>query len=135
ADEESIGLARTADGPLPASDRPSLSDLAKSQECQKLTLGAGAQHTSWPQLVEQRLGLLEDRRFEALSEPTVGRGEEIVGSIVLALIAPEPGEAGRGAQLPELGALLLGRGNGMTIAPLRSGGLLTGAQQLASDPI
>src|SRR5215831_1899276 len=58
-------------------------------------------------LVEQCLGLLQNGRIEALSEPAIGRSEEIAGGIALALLAPEPGKTDRGAQLPELRALLL----------------------------
>src|SRR5262249_55626114 len=53
-------------------------------------------------LVEQCLGFLQKGRIEALSEPAVGRDEEIAGRIELAMIAPEPGKTGRRAQLPEL---------------------------------
>ena len=55
-------------------------------------------------LVEQCLGFLQDGRIEAVGEPAVGRCEEIAGGIALALLAPEPGEADRSAQLPELRA-------------------------------
>jgi hypothetical protein len=39
-------------------------------------------------LVEQRLGVLQNGRIEALREPAVGRGEEIAGGIALSLLAP-----------------------------------------------
>jgi hypothetical protein len=51
------------------------------------------------QLVEQRLGLFQIARVEAFSEPTVDRSEQMAGFIPLALIAPEPREAGGGAKL------------------------------------
>src|SRR5215831_20528079 len=46
------------------------------------------------QLVEQRLGFLQNRRVETFGEPAVNRGEEIAGFIVLALVKPEASEAG-----------------------------------------
>jgi hypothetical protein len=46
--------------------------------------------------VEQRPGLLQNGRIEALSEPAVGRCEEIAGAIALTLLAPDPGETDRG---------------------------------------
>src|SRR5215472_66101 len=85
-------------------------------------------------LVEQRPGLLQNGRIEALRKPAVDRGEEIAGCIALALLAPEPGETDRGAQLPEFRALLLRNGNGMGKATLGSGAVVTGAQQLSPNP-
>ena len=49
------------------------------------------------ELLQQRLGLLQVERIEALGEPAIDRGEKIVGLLPLALIAPEAGEAGGGA--------------------------------------
>ena len=40
------------------------------------------------------------RTGEAFGEPAIDRGEKIVGLLPFALIAPEAGEAGGGAQLP-----------------------------------
>src|SRR5262252_6748393 len=54
------------------------------------------------QLVEQRLGILQDRCVEAFGEPVVDRREQFAGLGAFALIAPEAGEAGRGAQLEKL---------------------------------
>ena len=46
---------------------------------------------------------MQDRRVEPLSEPVVDGGEEIAGFGALALVAPDAGEVGGGAYLPELG--------------------------------
>jgi hypothetical protein len=45
------------------------------------------------QLVEQRLGVLEVGGVEALGEPTVDWGEQVVGLPPLALLGPQPREA------------------------------------------
>src|SRR5690242_17730650 len=58
-----------------------------------------------PKLIEQRLGFDQIRRVEALGEPAVDRGEEIVSIRDLALIPPEAGEAGAGAEFPKFRAL------------------------------
>src|SRR6516162_624920 len=59
------------------------------------------------QLVEQRLGFFQVGGVEALGEPPIDRGEQLARLAPPALLVPEPGEAGRGAQFPELGVLLL----------------------------
>jgi hypothetical protein len=43
------------------------------------------------ELVEQRLGFLQNGRPETLGEPTVDRGKQIAGFRTLALVAPQPG--------------------------------------------
>jgi hypothetical protein len=55
--------------------------------------------TAWSavQLIEQGLGLLQVERVEAFSEPAVDRSEKLAGLLELALIAPEPRHAHRGA--------------------------------------
>jgi hypothetical protein len=50
------------------------------------------------QLIEQRLGIVQDRRVETFGEPAVDRGEQVTGLDALALIAPEVGEADCRAQ-------------------------------------
>jgi hypothetical protein len=87
------------------------------------------------ELIQQRLRLLQDRRVEAFGEPSVDRGEEIVGFGALALVAPQAGEAGGGVQLKNLCALPLGDGNGSLIVFLRSGLIACGAQQVAVDSL
>jgi len=59
---------------------------------------------------------------EAFGERRVDRGEEVARFDALALIAPEAGEARRGAQLERAGTLLAGDGEGAVIA----GGRLVG---------
>src|SRR5689334_14697457 len=59
------------------------------------------------QLIEQRLGVFQIARVEAFGEPAVDRREETAGLAGPALLAPKPGEAGGGAQLPPLGALIV----------------------------
>src|SRR5215467_3749590 len=81
------------------------------------------------QLIEQRLGILQDRRAEAFGEPAVDRGEQVTGLGAFALVAPEPGEAGGGAQLPKFGVLPLRHSECLVVAVLRCGGLLDGQQE------
>ena len=50
-------------------------------------------------LLQQRLGLLQNRRVETFGEPAVDRGQEFTGFGALALIPPKTGEATSGAQL------------------------------------
>src|SRR5215469_2241930 len=50
-----------------------------------------------PQLLKQRLRLLQIRRVEAFAEPAVDRREEIAGFGTAALVAVEPCEAHGGA--------------------------------------
>jgi hypothetical protein len=49
------------------------------------------------QLVEQLLSLLQVERVKPFTEPAVDRSEQTAGFIPLALIAPEPRHAHRGA--------------------------------------
>ena len=65
-------------------------------------------HERVSQFREQVLGVLEIRGIEALGEPPVDWGEQIVGLGAPTLIAPQPGKAGRGAQLQRLRILALG---------------------------
>ena len=55
------------------------------------------QCTHYAQLVEQRLGLFQVERVEALREPAVDRREKLASLIPLALVAPPS----RGAKLIE----------------------------------
>ncbi len=80
-------------------------------------LAAVRRHRS-RQLIQQRLRVLQVRRIETFGEPIVDRTEQITGLRALALVAPEPGEAGRCSQLEELCALPLGNGDGLTIVLL-----------------
>jgi hypothetical protein len=71
----------------------------------KLSRGCG---NSSCQLVEQRLSLLQIARVEPFGEPAVHRSEQVASLIPLALIAPDTGKAGAGAELPGF-CLLLAR--------------------------
>ena len=64
--------------------------------------------TSSSQLVEQRLGILQIGGVEALGEPAVDRRQQLARLGGLALVAPQPGEAGGGAQFPRLRLLRTG---------------------------
>jgi hypothetical protein len=52
------------------------------------------------QRVEQRLGLLQIERIEALREPAIDRPQEIAGVVAFALVAPEPAKAAGGPEFP-----------------------------------
>lgn len=52
------------------------------------------------QLVEQSRGVPQPGHIEVLGGPAADRHEEVDGLITLALVAPEPGEASRGAHFP-----------------------------------
>ena len=64
-----------------------------------------AQDRKSTELVEQRLRVLEIGGVEALGEPAVDWREQVAGLSALALMRPQPGEAGRGAEFPGSGAL------------------------------
>src|SRR6185369_8690018 len=78
---------------------------------------------STSQLFQQCLRVDEVLCVEAFGEPGVDRGEQVARFGALALIAPQAGEARRGAQLERAGALLAGDGEGAVVA----GGRLVGA--------
>ena len=58
------------------------------------------------QLIEQTLRFFQIGGVEALGEPTVDGGEQIMSLGPPALLAPQPSEARRRAQLIGLGTLL-----------------------------
>src|SRR6516165_780981 len=87
------------------------------------------------ELVEQRLCLFQIGCVEAFSEPAIDRREQIVRFGAAALVAPQPGETGRGPQFPELGLLLLGNAQRFPIEFLGGFGMPLPAQQLALLPI
>src|SRR5215472_11457721 len=60
------------------------------------------------QLGEEPFRVLQIDGVEPLSEPAVNRRQQFNGLGTLALVAPEPGEAHRGAHFPQLGALAPG---------------------------
>jgi hypothetical protein len=53
---------------------------------------------SGAQFIEQRLRLLQIERIEAFGEPALDRSEKLASLFPLALIAPEPRHAHRGAE-------------------------------------
>jgi hypothetical protein len=62
--------------------------------------------TASRQLVQQRLGLLQVQRIEALGEPAIDGGEKIMRLLPFTLFAPQPRHAHRRAQFPGLCLLL-----------------------------
>src|SRR6266511_6481020 len=64
-------------------------------------------HTSW-QFVEQRLGLLEVRRGESLSEPAVGLSQKPSSDVAPVLALPKFTQAQHRPQLQRLGLLAPG---------------------------
>src|SRR6516162_2300425 len=97
--------------------------------------GARRKRSRSPQLVQQRLRLLQIGSVEAFGEPAVDRSEEVAGFGAAALIAAQPGEAPGSAQFPELSLLLLGDAQGVTIQFLGGVGMSLPLQQLAFAPI
>ena len=57
------------------------------------------------QFVEQRLGVFQVRRVEALGEPVVDLGEHCASLVVATLLGEHPGKADGRAQLPPPGLL------------------------------
>src|SRR5262249_5663324 len=80
---------------------------------------------------EQRFRLLQNRGAEALRKPAVNRREQIASFGALALVAPQPGEAARRTQLPELRALLLRDRDRLAIAGLGRRGIVHRQQHLS----
>jgi hypothetical protein len=70
-----------------------------SEACVPRMISENALALSSRQLLQERLRLLEIGRIKAFGEPAVDRRQEVAGFGALALVAPEAGEAGRGAQL------------------------------------
>jgi hypothetical protein len=58
------------------------------------------------QLLQQRLRLLEVTRIEPFGKPAVDRSEQFASLLRLALGAPEPSHAHRGAEFPGFSLLL-----------------------------
>src|ERR1700751_2544414 len=98
------GLLCSQPRSIPASRIGACCDLARRQS------------RAISEIIKQPLGLLQNRRAEALGEPTIDWRQQRVRLNVLALVAPQPGEAGRGAQFPELGVLLLCNRDRLAIA-------------------
>ena len=101
-----VRLARPFDRPLDArpTARPrpperSLRHLSRREHRQTAVrpFVSFPSNLSRRQLIEQRLRLFQIERVEAFSEPAVDRSEKLASLLPLALIAPEPGDAGGGA--------------------------------------
>src|SRR4051794_39730943 len=73
------------------------------------------------QLVEQRLRLPQVRRVESLGESAVDGREELARLAASALVAPQPGEARRRAQLPRACRLTAGERQCAPVAVLGLG--------------
>src|SRR5262249_11856877 len=65
------------------------------------------------QLFEQCFGLLQVGRVKPFGEPAVDRREQLVGHGPLALLLPQARQARGGTQLPGLGLLAAGHGEGL----------------------
>src|SRR4051812_6813799 len=87
------------------------------------------------QAVEQLPRAPQVRRAEALGEPAVDGGEQVLRPPPLAAIGPEAGERGRGAKLPHPGVLRTGDGKGPAEADLGPAVLTKGQQQLAPEAV
>ncbi len=66
-----------------------------------------------PQTVEQRFRLLQILRLKPFREPAVDLRQHAVSFVLLALLLPEAGKAGGGAEFPRLRLLLAGDRNGL----------------------
>src|SRR6516165_7942708 len=77
------------------------------------------------------LSLFQIGGVEAFGEPAIDRREQVVRFAAATLVAPEPGEAHRGAQFPELGLLLSGNGQSPMIQFLGGLGTALPQEQLA----
>jgi len=73
------------------------------------------------QLIEERLGVLQDRCVESFGEPAVDRREKIMGFGALALITPEAGEAGGSTKLKSFRILSVRYGKTLPIILLGCG--------------
>jgi tetratricopeptide (TPR) repeat protein len=87
------------------------------------------------QLVEQRLSLFQIAHVETFSEPAVDRSEQVASLIPLALIAPEPRHAHRGAQFLKFRALPTRNREGQIIVLLGSGVIAAGQKQITSHTV
>ena len=66
-----------------------------------------------PQLLQQRLGLLEVSGVKALGEPAVDRGQQLVGLGALALVLPQAAQTHRRPQLQRFRLLAAGNVEGL----------------------
>src|ERR1700730_4062263 len=87
------------------------------------------------ELFQQRLGLFEDWRVKPFGEPVVDRREEVTGFGTIALIAPEAGKGGGGAELDCFCPLSFRNYKRLAIAVLGGGWIVSRKQQIASQPM
>src|SRR5262245_50682562 len=89
------------------------------------------------QRLKQRLGLLEIGRVKALVEPAVDRRQQCMRLGPLALLLPQARQTRRRPQLPRLGLLATGNGEGLLEAGFRLGRIWGGLAQeeFALEPI
>jgi hypothetical protein len=71
-----------------------------------IVMGSARESNPSLQFVEQCLCLLQVGGVEPLGEPAVDWCEEVVGLVPLALLGPESGEGGGGAEFQRAGLLL-----------------------------
>src|SRR5215471_20595363 len=81
------------------------------------------------QLLQERLRLLQVSSIKALREPAIDRCQEGSGFGALALLLPQPPQAQRRPQLPRLGLLAAGQGQGLVKAGLSMGYIRDGLAQ------
>ena len=74
---------------------------------------ASSPRLSSRQGVEQRLGILQVGSVKPLGEPAVGRRQQFVGFLALALGLPQAGQASGCSQLPGFRLLAAGNGQGL----------------------
>src|SRR6516165_9824511 len=86
------------------------------------------------QLLQQRLGLLQNRRAETLGEPAIDWRERVTRLSALALVAPQPGKAGGGAQFECFRSLTLRDCQSAMITFLGGSSVASGVQKIAAHP-
>ena len=106
-------------GPLPDSCA-----ATKSGQCRDC--GSGIQ------LIKQRLRLLQIERVEPFGKPAVNRSEKLASLIPFPLVAPEPAEAGSGAEFKDPRALPPSDAERLMIAVLGRDLIACSIQQIAT---
>ena len=71
------------------------------------------------QFLNQRLRLLQILRIKPFGKPSVNLRQQFVSFFLLPLLLPQAREAGGRSQLPGLGLLMLGDGDGLEETLLR----------------
>ena len=73
------------------------------------------------QRIEHCFGLLKIGGVKPFGEPAIDLGQHLAGFRALALLLPQPAQAQRCSQLPRLGLLAAGHGEGLVEADFRLG--------------